>query len=191
MKIACDYGDMPEVPREDYDEEKSDKAYKGCFWSLVLSIVTFVIVSVLLLTSCTTTKYVPVVQTNTEHHWHTDSVKEKDSTYHEKTTTIMQLDSAAMAKYGIRLQKAERAWLVKTEELQRQIERLEAMSQSKDSVHDSIPVPYPVETIKEVPASLSWWKRVRLWLGNIVLLALLGVVVYYGYRFYKVWRFRL
>ena len=103
----------------------------------------------------------------------------------------MQLDSAAMAKYGIRLQKAERAWLVKTEELQRQIERLEAMSQSKDSVHDSIPVPYPVETIKEVPAPLSWWQKLRLWLGNIVLLALLGVAVYYGVKCYKVYKLRL
>ena len=64
MKIVCDYGDMPEVPREDYDEEKSDKAYKGCFWSLVASIVTFVIVSVLLLTSCTTTKVVEVEKVN-------------------------------------------------------------------------------------------------------------------------------
>ena len=188
MKIGCDYGDMPEVPREDYDEERGEHAYKGCFWSMVLAIVTFVIVSVILLTSCTTTEYVPVVQTNTEHHWHTDSVKEKDSTYHEKTTTIMQLDSAAMAKYGIQLQKAERAWLVKTEELQRQIERLEAMSQSKDSVHDSIPVPYPVETIKEVPAELSWWQRVRLWLGNMVLMALLGVLVYYGWRLWRVFK---
>ena len=56
-------------------------------------------------------------------------------------------------------------------------------------VTDSIPVPY--WKIKEVPAPLSWWQKLRLWLGNIVLLALLGVAVYYGYRFYKVWRFRL
>jgi hypothetical protein len=54
---------------------------------------------------------------------------------------------------------------------------------------DSIPVPY--WKIKEVPAELSWWQKLRLWLGNIVLLALLGVAIYYGYRFYKVWRFRL
>ena len=183
------YGEMPEVPEiDDYYNRRCEKAYKGCFWSMVLALATFLIVSVILLTSCTTTEYVPVVQTNTEHHWHTDSVKEKDSTYHEKTTTIMQLDSAAMAKYGIQLQKAERAWLVKTEELQRQIERLEAMSQSKDSVHDSIPVPYPVETIKEVPAELSWWQRVRLWLGNMVLMALLGVVGYYGRRLLRVFK---
>ena len=134
--------------------------------------------AVLLLTGCKT-EYVPVVQTNTEHHWHTDSVHEKDSTYHEKTTTIMQLDSAAMAKYGIQLKAAERAWLVKTEELRRHIERLEAMSVSKDSVHDSIPVPYPVEVIREVPAELTWWQQTRMDIGGwaIVALAILAGIM--------------
>ena len=35
---------------------------------------------------------------------------------------------------------------------------------------DSIPVPYPVE--KKVPAELNWFQQMRLWLGNIVLIAL-------------------
>ena len=155
-------------------------------WLVVGAMVGFVIFFIL---GCTTTEYVPVVHTNTEHHWHTDSVRERDSIYHEKKTTIMQLDSAAMAKYGIRLEKAERAWLVKTEELQREIERLEAMSMSKDSVHDSIPVPYPVEVIKEVPAELSWWQKLRLWIGNIGLLAILGAVGWFGVRLWKVYHF--
>lgn len=172
-----------------YDEFDFNQAMNRVIKVLVIWMVILFVLA--LLASCGTTEYVPVVQTNTEHHWHTDSVHEKDSTYHEKTTTIMQLDSAAMAKYGIRLEKAERAWLVKTEELQREIERLEAMSMSKDSVHDSIPVPYPVEVIREVPAELTWWQRLRLWLGNAVLLALLGVAGYWGVRCYKVYKFRL
>ena len=91
----------------------------------------------------------------------------------------MQLDSAAMAKYGIQLKAAERAWLVKTEELRRQIERLEAMSVSKDSVHDSIPVPYPVEVIREVPAELTWWQQTRMDIGGwaIVALAILAGIM--------------
>ena len=153
---------------------------------LALMVVMFVFA---LLMSCGTTEYVPVVQTNTEHHWHTDSVHEKDSTYHEKTTTIMQLDSAAMAKYGIQLKSAERAWLVKTEELQRQIDRLEAMSVSKDSVHDSIPIPYPVEVIREVPAELTWWQKLIMWIGNIGLIAILGVIGYYGVKLWRVYKF--
>lgn len=164
-----------------------EKSYKGCWWSLIGFAVTMVLFAATVLTSCTTTKVVPVVQTNTEHHWHTDSVKEKDSTYHEKTTTIMQLDSAEMARYGIQLKSAERAWLVKTAELQRQIERLEAMSLSKDSVHDSIPVPYPV--VKEVPAELSWWQRLRIILGNFVILAVIAIAGYWLWRLWRVYKF--
>ena len=170
-----------------YDEKDFNRALCNVIkWLVVWMVILFVLA---LLASCKQVEYVPVIQTQTEHHWHTDSVKEKDSTYHEKTTTIMQLDSAAMAKYGIRLEKAERAWLVKTEELQREIERLEAMSMSKDSVHDSIPVPYPVEVIREVPAELTWWQKLRLWIGNIGLLAILGVIGYYGVRIWKVCKF--
>ena len=170
-----------------YDDFDRQEALKRVMKFLIIWLAVLMLLA--WLTSCGTTEYVPVVQTNTEHHWHTDSVHEKDSTYHEKTTTIMQLDSAAMAKYGIRLEKAERAWLVKTEELQREIERLEAMSMSKDSVHDSIPVPYPVEVIREVPAELSWWQRLRLWIGNIGLLAILGFVGWFGVRLWKVYHF--
>ena len=169
-----------------YDDFDRQEALKRVMKFLIIWLVFLMLLA--WLTSCGTTEYVPVVQTNTEHHWHTDSVHEKDSTYHEKITTIMQLDSAAMAKYGIQLKAAERAWLVKTEELQRQIERLEAMSMSKDSVHDSIPVPYPVETIKEVPAELNWWQRLRMWIGNVGMIALLAVGGYYGWKIWRVYK---
>ena len=162
------------------------KCYKRIMWFVVVWLIVMVCLH---LCGCKQIEYVPVVQTNTEHHWHTDSVKEKDSTYHEKTTTIMQLDSAAMAKYGIQLKAAERAWLVKTEELQRQIERLEAMSFQRDSVQDSIPKPYPVEVIKEVPAELSWWQRIRIWLGNLLLLAIVAACGYGAWRLWWVYHF--
>ena len=168
---------------EKFDFEKS---YKRMMWLVVVWIIIMICLAIC---GCKQVEYVPVVQTNTEHHWHTDSVKEKDSTYHEKTTTIMQLDSAAMAKYGIQLKAAERAWLVKTEELQRQIERLEAMSFQRDSVQDSIPKPYPVEVIKEVPAELSWWQRLRLWLGNLLLLAVVAACGYGAWRLWRVYHF--
>lgn len=161
---------MPEVPREDYDEEKSDKAYKGCFWSLVLSIVTSVIVSVLLLTSCTTTKVVEVERVKT------------DTTY----ITKWQRDSVWLHD-SIRVrEKGDSVWVERwhTKFVEREVH--DTLYQAKT---DSIPVPY--WKIKEVPAELSWWQKLRLWLGNIVLMALLVVAVYYGYRFYKVWRFRL
>lgn len=135
-------------------------AYKALLWSIIG--IAVALLAAFLFSGCASTKYVPMPEVHEEHHWHTDSVHKTDSVYHEKETTIMQLDSAEMARYGIQLKSAERAWLVKTAELQRQIERLEAMSATKDSVHDSIP--YPVEVIKEVPAQVTGW---RMWLIRI------------------------
>lgn len=129
-----------------------------------------------LLSGCTTTKYVPVTETHTEHHWHTDSVKERDSTHTDRETIIREVDSAAMAKYGIQMQANQRAWLVLQREMENRLRELEHMTAQRDTVRDSIPVPYPV--IKEVPAKLTWWQQFRIHLANIVLwlLALLAVI---------------
>ena len=161
---------MPEVSREDYDEERGEHAYKGCFWSMVMAIVTFVIVSVILLTSCTTTKVVEVerVKTDTTYitKWQRDSVWLHDSIHvTERGDTV-------------RIERWHTKW--------RDRLRVDTIYRAKT---DSIPVPY--WKIKEVPAPLSWWQRVRLWLGNVVLLALLAVAVYYGVKCYKVYKLRL
>ena len=152
----------------------------GCLQALSFVGVLFIgLLICLLFCGCTTTQYVPVIETHEQHHWHTDSVKEKDSTYHEKTTIIQQLDSAAMAQYGIQLKAAERAWLVKTAELERQLQQLERLTASRDTVRDSVPVPCPVEVTKEVPAKLTWWQQTRLHLANILLWLLLLVGIIY------------
>ena len=161
---------MPEVPREDYDEEKGEHAYKGCFWSMVLALATFLIVSVILLTSCTTTKVVEVekVRTDTTYitKWQRDSVWLHDSIHvTERGDTV-------------RIERWHTKW--------RDRLRVDTIYRAKT---DSIPVPY--EVVKEVPAPLSWWQRVRLWLGNVVLLVLLAVAVYYGVKCYKVYKLRL
>lgn len=127
-----------------------------------------------ILCSCSSKERIVAVPEIHDHwHYHTDSVHHTDSIIHEKETTIMQLDSAAMAKYGIQLKSAERAWLVKTAELERQIQQLMQLSQTKDTVRDSIP--YPVEVIKEVPAKLSWWQGLLVRLGYCSL----GIVIIY------------
>ena len=53
--------------------------------------------------------------------------------------------------------------------------------------HDTVPKPYPV--IKEVPADLSWWQKVRLHIGDGALVLLLVLAGYYGIRIYKVFKF--
>ena len=129
-----------------------------------------------LVTGCASTRLVTVPQQHTEHHWHTDSVKERDSVHTYSNTIIRELDSAAMVRYGIQLKNAERAWLVQSREMEMRLRELEHMTASRDTMRDSIPVPYPV--IKEVPANLTWWQEFRLHLGNIALILLgIGIVV--------------
>ncbi len=161
-------------PYKGMSDEERMKA--GCLQ--LLGIVGGIIAALLicaLFGSCTTTKYVPVPQQHTEHHWHTDSVKERDSIHTENTTIIREVDSAAMAKYGIQMQNNQRAWLVLQREMENRLRELEHMTASRDTVHDSVPVPHPVEVIKEVPAKLTWWQQTRLHMANIVLYLLLIV----------------
>ena len=158
-----------------------ERMLSGCLQGAmyVLAIVIGLILCVLIFGSCATTEYVPVIEKHENHHWHTDSVTQKDSVYHEKNTTIMQLDSDAMAKYGIQLKSAERAWLVQTSELERRIQELARIVQEKDSVHDSIPVPYPVT--EYVEKELTWWQQLRIHLGGILIfLALIYAFIKWG-----------
>lgn len=141
---------------------------------MVLAAVAVVVV-LALMTGCKHVEYVDIPQQHTEHHWHTDSVHTVDSVITEKETTIMQLDSAEMAKYGIRLKYTERAWLVKTKELERQIQQLMQLTQTKDSVHDTVPMPYPV--IREVNRELSSWERLRMNVGTIAIFAFLASII--------------
>ena len=148
----------------------------GCLQGVaVIAAIIFGLIVCALLGSCTTTKYVPVTETRTEHHWHTDSVLERDSTHTERKTVIRELDSAAMARYGIQMQANQRAWLVLQREMENRLRELEYRSAKRDTVHDSIPVPYEVE--KQVPAPLTWWQRARLHLANIELCLLVIVAV--------------
>ena len=132
-----------------------------------------------LIGSCTTERVVTVPQQHTEHHWHTDSVHQTDSIIKETTTTIMQLDSAAMAVYGIRLQAAERAWLVRTAEIERQIEKMKALSAVRDTVRDTVTVVVEAEPQHEEKEELTWWQQTRIHLANIILYVLAIVAIYY------------
>lgn len=172
-----DYNDPNEMWQHNgYDPYKGlsddERMKAGCLQAvgIVGGIVAALLICALF-GSCTTTKYVPVTQQHTEHHWHTDTVRERDSTHTERKTIIRELDSAAMAQYGIQLRNAERAWLVQNREMESRLRELEHLTANRDTVRDSIP--YPVEVIKEVPAELTWWQQTRLHLANILLYLLL------------------
>ena len=160
--------------------DEKDKMLAGCmqgFTFLIMIVVALLLC--LLFSGCTTTKYVPVTQQHTEHHWHTDSVKERDSVHTESTTVIRELDSAAMAQYGIQLKAAERAWLVQNREMEMRLRELERMTATHDTIHDSIPAPYPVEVIKEVPTELTWWQQTRIHIGGVVFWLLAFAAAWY------------
>lgn len=108
-------------------------------------------------------------------HWHhtSDTIRQTDSIIDRQTTIIRELDSAAMARYGIRLQGMQKAWLVESSRLQRE---LSALRQSKtDTVieRDSVPVPYPV--IKEVKKPLTMIEKVLMGTG---IGAIVGILFY-------------
>ena len=151
-----------------------EASYRCCAWGFWLFVI---LLAVGWLTSCTTTKVVTVPEVHEQHHWHTDSVIKRDSVIHDRQTTIRELDSAAMAQYGIQLKQNEKAWMVSVAELRREVERLESMTADRDTVRDSIPVPYPVEKI--VPAELSWWQQARIHMANILLygLVIVGIIL--------------
>lgn len=139
------------------------------------------IVAVVLVCSCTTTRYVEVPVVHEIHHHHTDSIHKTDSVTKEKETVIMQLDSAAMAQYGIQLKNAERAWLVRTAELEKKLSELSEIH--TDTVYQCDSIPYPVEVTKEIPAELTWWQKTRLSLGNICLWVLLIIAIVLGVKY--------
>ena len=45
------------------------------------------------------------------------------------------------------------------------------------------------ETVVEVPAQLTWWQSLRIWIGNIFLLLLAACACYFGWRMWKVYKY--
>ena len=130
---------------------------------LLLALAAAVAVfGLLLLTGCTTTKYVPVETVRI------DTMKvtkyERDSIYiHDSTIVREKGDTMLIEKWHTRWRDR---WMHDT------------VYQSRV---DSIPKPYPVE--KRVPAELTWWQQTRLHLANILLYAMLVIGIFYLGKF--------
>ena len=145
-------------PYKGLDDDERMKA--GC-----LQLATYLVMILIglllcaLFSSCTTTKYVPVPE------YHTDTVRIS----HNTRDSIYVHDSIMVQQKGdtLTIDRWHTQWRNRIVH--------DTIYQSK---RDSIPVPYPVEVVKEVPAKLTWWQQTRLHLANIVLwlLALLAVI---------------
>ena len=130
-------------------------------WGMILAL--FLTTAVLILGSCTTTRYVTVpeyhtdtlIQTTVRH----DSVMLHDSIYHmEKGDTI--LIEKWHTKYRERLVH-DTTYISKV---------------------DTIAKPYPVP--EYVEKKLNWWQRLRLHLGNIMLVLIGAAVLYAAAKLY-------
>lgn len=114
-----------------------------------------IIAFLLLHASCTTTKYVPVVEHRTDTLRLSRNIR--DSIYvHDSIHVREKGDTVIVERWHTRYR-----------------EKLAHDTIYKSRV-DSIPAPYPVE--KKVEKELTWWQQTRLHLANIVLW-LLGAAV--------------
>lgn len=126
----------------------------GCLQ--VVGVVGTTIVAMLLcllMGSCTTTKYVTIPE------YHNDTVRvtqyQRDSIYmHDSILVRQQGDTVTIDRWHTQYRDR---WHTDT-----------IYKSRVDSV------PYKVEVIKEVPAKLSWWERLRLNISNV----LLGVIAF-------------
>ena len=114
--------------------------------------IVFAVLLGWLLMGCTTTKYVSMPE------YHNDTVRvtqyQRDSIYmHDSILVRQQGDTVTIDRWHTQYRDR---WHTDT-----------IYKSRVDSV------PYKVEVVKEVPAKLSWWERLRLNISNV----LLGVVV--------------
>jgi hypothetical protein len=141
----------------------------GCLSHVIAWIVGFLL-AVWLLGSCTTTKYVTVPELHTDTLMVTQH--SRDSIYVHDSIWVNQWQA------GDTIYRERTKWRTQY------VERL-----SHDTIYksrtDSVPQPYPV--IKEVPAELSWWQRVRLHTGDLAL-AVLGILTLLAIARWRKWQ---
>ena len=120
-----------------------------------------------------------------------DTLVRRDTVERERTVVVREVDSTAMAEYGIRLADSQRAWLVQTEELRREVSQLRQSTADTVIRHDSIPYPVEVPVVREVEKPPGRWQLLQQRVGKAVML-LLGLCLSGGFLFLLLrHRFRL
>lgn len=137
-------------PYKGLNDEERMKA--GCLQ--IISIVVMMTVGLLLcalLGSCKSVEYVPVIEHHTDTLIQTKIVK--DSVYLKDSTHVSEKNDTVKIEH----------W--HTEFLKKEVRDTVYISKA-----DSVPAPYPVEVIKEVPAELNMWERLKMKAGGIAIL---------------------
>jgi len=127
--------------------------------------IVFAVLLAWLLMGCTTTKYVPIPE------YHNDTVRvtqyQRDSIYmHDSVLVRQQGDTVTIDRWHTQYRDR---WHTDT-----------IYKSRVDSV------PYKVEVVKEIPAKLSWWERLRLNVSNVLLgVAVLVIILFFIRRLVK------
>ena len=150
-----------------YDDFDRQEALKRVMKFLIIWLAFLIAIS--LLASCRQVEYVTVekvrIDTTYITKWQKDSVWLHDSIHiKERGDTVM-------------IERWHTQW--------RDRLRVDTIYQA---THDTIPQPYPIETVKLVEKELNWWQRLRMWIGNVGLIALLAVGGYYGWKIWRVYK---
>ena len=137
-------------PYKDMNDQERLKA--GCMQMVMFILMLIVGLSLCaLMGSCTTTKYVPVIENHTDTLWQNhimrDSIYLHDSTFiHDKGDTV---------------------WVEKWHTKYRDRQVHDTIYKSRT---DSVPVPYPVEKLVDKP--LAWWQKTLMYVGWLSILIL-------------------
>ena len=141
-----------------------ETSYRFCFWSFIAVVVMLIVA---FLTSCTTTRYVPVETIKTEvKHVH-DTVTIRDSVKNDIQTIIREADTTEIDRlnkeYGFKLDKAQRTILILRRELEHSSHN---QSESRDSIvykDKEVQVPVPVEK------KLTRWQQIKMDAGEYMM----------------------
>lgn len=116
-----------------------------------------------LLGSCKSVEYLPVIEYHTDTLIQTKIVK--DSVYLKDSTHVSEKNDTVKIEH----------W--HTEFLKKEVHDTIYISKT-----DSVPAPYPVEVIKEVPAELTMWELLKMKAGGIAILLCIFAFLFWIWR---------
>lgn len=167
--IPIDYNDPNDMWRHNgYDPYKGmsddERMKAGCLQlASYIVMILFGILLCALLGSCKSVEYVPVIEHHTDTLIQTKIVK--DSVYLKDSTHVSEKNDTVKIEH----------W--HTEFLKKEVRDTVYISKT-----DSVPAPYPVEVIKEVPAELSMWEALKMKAGGIAILLCIFAFLFWIWR---------
>ena len=158
-------------------------AKKDCPCFKVWKEFAVAILAILLFESCASPKIMETLTTKTvaEKEIARDTVIVRDSIIRETTTLIREVDSAAMAQYGITLRNDMKAFLVRQNELLKESNEKNEIAKVTREIHDTVYVQQkiPIEQAKQKKA--SFWqgimKDVMYMIKIIICLVIIAILI--------------